>query len=97
MVAQVIRKTLDGASTAFTFSGTTTGGKVLDATSCRFLVKNFGSDPVYVDFADITAEADAIKIPGGTAQICMVEERGIQARVNTIYVKGTGEVEVQAL
>lgn len=49
------------------------------------------------DFADITAEADAIKIPGGTAQICMVEERGIQARVNTIYVKGTGEVEVQAL
>ena len=97
MNAKVIRKELDGTVEAFEFSGTSAGGKSLDTKSCRFLVKNFTENAIYVDFEEFEDEDDAIKIPANTAQVCLCQERGVQELTDTIYVLGTGEVEVQAL
>lgn len=67
-------------------------------TSKVWLVKNFSEGDVYVSFATPLVEEKSIKLPSGTGQFCEIDERsGSVGAVNTIYLKGTGEVEVQQL
>ena len=86
------RLALTGAKTAVQFE---------DTKCSKFLVKNFGSGDVYVSFAADTADADSIKIPKETGQICVdnefYEDKVTKHNFDTIYVKGTGEVEVQCI
>lgn len=90
MQQQVKRVTLEGAVMPVSF----------DYPSGRFLVKNFSSGDVYVSFESTVAPASSIKISAGYGQLCEINERGGadgQAKSKTIYLNGTGEVEVQAL
>lgn len=86
----VIRKTLTGASEAFTF----------EIKGHDFLVKNLSENDILVGFEAITTdnEATCYKIPTMTAQLIDADNYlryGIHTvKTDTIYVKGTGEVEV---
>lgn len=82
----------------------TLSGSVLPVTfqyySGKFLVKNFTSGDVYVSFEQTVNPSTSIKIATGYAQLCQINERGGaggQEKVNTIYLNGNGEVEVQQL
>lgn len=84
------RVTLTGEKQAVTF----------DEKGKEFLVKNFSEDPVYVSFELDATDDSSIKILPEMAQIC--SRNGFlfapdDVGVDTIYVKGTGEVEVQNL
>lgn len=66
----------------------------------QYLVKNYSGGDIYVSFEETVAEDMSIKISNGYAQICVINERdGLngQAKAKTIYISGTGEVEVQQL
>lgn len=68
--------------------------------SRNFLVKNFGSNAVYVSFESPVAQATAIKIEGGSYQYCSANvrvDRGMELDFDKIYVSGSGEVEVQQI
>lgn len=87
---KVLRKTLTGVSTEFSFN----------VTGLKFLVKNFSEGPVLVNFEPITAanEATSIKVPANVAQLIFTNEyQPNTKRARTLYVKGTGEVEVQVV
>mgnify|MGYP007133719522 CR=1 FL=1 len=88
MILKVQRKTLTGDSTAFTF----------DVVGQRFLVKNLSEGDCLVNFEPITDdnEDSSIKIPKDIGQIVLSNEYDGQG-TNTIYVKGTGDVEVQVV
>ena len=83
---KVIRKTLTGDSEDFTF----------DVLGLRFLVKNFSDEDILVNFDPITNEneSSSIKVPKQFSQLVLIDET-IPLGQNTLYVKGTGEVEVQ--
>ena len=66
----------------------------------QYLVKNYSGGDIYVSFEDTVSEDKSIKISKGYGQVCVINERdGLngQAKAKTIYLKGTGEVEVQQL
>lgn len=89
-VQQIQRVTLTGAEETVTFT----------AASARFLVKNFSSADVYVSFETPIDTDEAIKIPASMAQLCVANEAygaNNQKGFTTIYLSGTGEIEVQAL
>ena len=89
MTQQVQRITTSGI-TAVTFPN----------ASGKYLVKNFSSGDIYVSFEETVAPATSIKIASQMAQVCQINERGGavgQEKAFTIYVNGTGEVEVQQL
>lgn len=87
---KVIRKTLTGGWEPFTF----------DVKSKSFCVKNFTNAPIYVSFIDGDSLDESIKIREYMAEICYITSlynlAGSFFR-DTIYVKGTGEVEVEAI
>ena len=86
----VKRVTLGGSETAVKFY----------APSKCFLVKNFSSMEVYVAFESITESNinETIKIPSGMAQLCATDFYEIGAeKTDTIYLTGTGEIEVQEI
>jgi len=86
----VKRKQLTGDYTPFTFSQNCT----------HFLVKNFTSNPVYVSFEPNTPDDEAVKISSMMAESMAISfsgENNPKFAVDTIYVKGVGEVEVEAL
>ena len=87
---KVIRKTLTGAWEPFTF----------DVRSKSFFVKNFSESEIYVSFENNDEENESIKILPDMGEICFINAgytlNGIYF-VDTIYVKGTGEVEVEAI
>ena len=89
LTQQVQRVTLAGKATAVTFP----------YPSGKYLVKNFSSGDVYVSFESTVAPASSIKITSGYGQVCEINERGGAAgqKSKTIYINGTGEVEVQQL
>lgn len=70
----------------------------------RFAVKNFSDAPIYVSFEEDVDETTGLEIP---AQMCQVigENAYIRPRqymykdaaFNTVYIKGTGKVEVDML
>lgn len=68
--------------------------------SGKYLVKNFGSGAIFVSFEESVASATSIKIASGMAQVCLINERGDgngQPKQSSIWISGTGEVEVQQL
>ena len=79
----------------------TTYEEFLFTKNCgKFLVKNFSNDPIYVSCDNSVQDSEAIKIAGGSFQIVIANEYfggSDYYRTNKIYVKGTGEVEVQQL
>lgn len=90
MQQQVKRVTLEGAVMPVSF----------DYPSGRYIVKNFSSGDIYVSFESTVAPASSIRIVSGYGQVCEINERGGaegQEKSKTIYINGTGEVEVQQL
>lgn len=91
MLKQLVsRKTLTGNWEGFTFT----------KKSRYFLVKNLTEGDIFVSFENNDQEANSVKIKSGVAEEMSVTFDGIDKPdyyVNAIYVKGTGEVEVQAL
>ena len=90
MKQAVQRKTLAGGWTAFTFNH----------NCAHFLVKNFSNGVVYVSFENNDDEAESIKIMSLMAEVvavCFDGNNNPAFTVPTIYVKGSGEVEVEAL
>lgn len=95
MAEKVINKTLDGTEEEFEF----------DVRACKFLVKNNTESSIYVSFEPGIDEEHAIEITAEDGyQIVMKNEhkRLITYYIHgeaykKIYVKGTGDVSVQAL
>ena len=87
MKLNVLTKTLAGTKTSFVFG----------TKSNRYVVKNFTENAITVAFDDDATDADgSIKIPSGMGQY--VECQGTAPfGVDTVYVTGTGDVEVQQL
>ena len=85
---QVQRKTLEGASTAYTFT----------KEGIKFLVKNLSEEDCYVNYEAITNDnlANSILVPAQTAQIILTDEVNCDSTA-ILYVKGTGVVEVQVI
>ena len=82
----ILRKTLSGSWTEFAF----------DVPSNSFFVKNFTSAPIYVSFQNNDqTDASAKILPNMGEELCIT--RSSDNPVGSIYVSGTGEVEVQAL
>ena len=83
---EVIRKTLNGSSEAFSF----------DNYGAKFLVKNFSDNDCYVNFDEITLDNkdNSIKIASGMSEIILDNEFSPQG-YKIIYILGTGDVEVQ--
>lgn len=66
----------------------------------KFMVKNFTNGDIFVSFSEGATEDNSIKIPSGYYQLCVANEHGGSANAyntDTLYIKGTGEVEVQEL
>ncbi len=84
------RITLTGAITPVTFNH-----------KCgKWLVKNFSSADIYVSFESNLVESKAVRIASGHGQAIVINEYydwNDDLKSNTIYIKGTGEVEVQQL
>lgn len=90
MKLNIQRVTLSGSEYAFRF----------DNERVKYLVKNFTVGDIYVAFESGATQAESIKIPSMNGQVCCVmiaPPEPVLARTNTIYVTGTGEVEVQQL
>ena len=87
MKLNIVRKTLTGAKEPFAFS----------FKRSRFIVKNFSSGPALVSFDQAAEDSGSIKIPAGMGQVCYIVDDEGSVGVDTIYVKGTGEVEVQQI
>lgn len=89
MKQQVKRLTLTGNWTAFTFS----------KKSYSFFVKNFTENDIFVSFENNDQESESFKIKSGVGEEVFINEnaRRDEYLTDTIYVKGTGEVEVQQL
>lgn len=90
MKQQVQRKTLSGGITKFSF----------DHVCGEYLVKNFSDNDAYVSFEDNTGEDESIKIAPNSYQVVVVNYYlgGLESnKTKDLYVKGTGEVEVQQL
>ena len=84
----VLRQTLAGTSTEFEFS----------VKGRKFLVKNLSDADIYVNFEDITNDNEdtSILIPSKVAQVVLMNEIS-HFGFDKIYVKGTGDVEVQVV
>lgn len=71
------------------------------ARECRkYLVKNFTNSDIYVSYNSNLDETNSIKIAAGYAQVIVINENYAWSKEvlnKTIYIKGTGEVEVQQL
>lgn len=82
----VLKKTLSGQWTEFEF----------DVSSISFYVKNLTDSSIYVSFVNSDEQDQSIEIlPYMGEEIRITRREDIY--VNTIYVYGTGKVEVQAL
>lgn len=82
----VLRKTLANAWTEFAFQ----------VPSNSFFVKNFTSGAIYVSFVNNDDTDECFKILSNMGEeLCIT--RSSENPVTSIYVNGTGEVEVQAL
>ena len=90
MELNIERFTLTGVEHAFTF----------EEERVKYMVKNFTAGDIYVAFKSGATQAKSIKIPSMSGQVCcarIAPPEPVLARTNTIYVTGTGEVEVQQL
>ena len=83
MKLNIIRQTLSGSKQPFEF----------ELHKAEYIVKNFGSGDVYVSFDENATDDESIKIPTMMGQLCI----NVTNEDNIVYVKGTGEVEVQQI
>ena len=86
----VIRKTLEGDWTEFAF----------EKEGRFFFVKNFSDEDILVSFENGTDEEKCFKIKSGIGEELAVSFYPLDKedfKTNKIFVKGTGEVEVQSL
>ena len=89
MKQSVKRVTLTGAWQTITFTDKAT----------HYFVKNYTEGDIFVSFAANDSEDESFKITAGIGEELAISFDAIRGRyaVNTIYVKGTGEVEIQQL
>lgn len=90
MKQQVKRVTLTGGISKISF----------DHICGEYLVKNYSDNDMYVSFENNTSDDEAVKIPANTYQVVVINYYlgGIECyKTQDIYIKGTGEVEVQQL
>ena len=89
MKQQVKRVTLTGDWLEVTFTNKAT----------RYFVKNYTEGDIFVSFAANDNENESFKIKTGIGEDVAISYDGLRGRyeVNKIYVKGTGEVEIQQL
>lgn len=89
MKQQVKRVTLTGAWQEVTFTNKAT----------RYFVKNYSDADIFVSFAENDSEDESFKIKAGIGEDVAISYDSIRGRykVNKIYLKGTGEVEIQQL
>ena len=90
MKQKVIRKTLTGEWERFTF----------DERSRFFFVKNFTEGDIYVSMKEGCTEDESIKIKSGIGEEVAINYGGAEIelyKTDGVFVKGEGEVEVQAL
>lgn len=90
MKQQIKRITLEGEITEVEF----------DNICGKYLVKNFSDDDIFVSFDEEFTEENSTKIPAGFYQVVIANEwlGGLDAyKSKSIYINGTGEVEVQQL
>lgn len=84
MKLNVLSKTLAGSKVSFKF----------DSVSNKYIVKNFSENTAYVSFDEsASVKSGTVRIPAGMGQV--VESIGVGT--DTVYVNGTGDVEVQQL
>lgn len=86
----VKRITLTGSWEAVTFNNSSTS----------YLVKNFSGGNIFVSFEEDDEDDTSIKILQDDKEVVTVTPMIMQAlnyKLDTIYVKGTGEVEIQQL
>lgn len=86
MKQKVIRQTLTGSLTPFTF----------DVQACSFLVVNFSDNDAYVSFEDGVQDSECLKIPSKCSRPVFYNLHS-GYYTNTVYVNGTGEIEVQPI
>ena len=89
MTLCIRRETLAGTAQAFTF----------DKFRSDYLVKNFSEADIYVAFEQGAQQSRSIRIPSKYGQVCSCfnVEGTTGMTTTTVYVTGTGEVEVQQL
>lgn len=90
MKQQIQRVTLEGEITEVAF----------DNLCGKYLIKNFSDEPIYVSFDEEFTEANSTKIAAGFYQVVIANEwlGGLDVyKTKSIYINGTGEVEVQQL
>ena len=84
---KVQTKTVSGVE-AFVFSSVATS----------FLIKNFTDNDIFVSFEDNFTDSEAIRIGSNMGEeISSNINRSLAFETNTIFVKGSGSVEVQQL
>ena len=86
----VKRVTLAGGWTEITFNG----------QARYFFVKNYSDSDIYVSFEENDTEATSVKIASKMAEEVAPTFKytgRTELNASKIYIKGTGEVEVQAL
>ena len=90
MKQSVMRKTLTGSWTEYSFS----------KKARRYFVKNYTSGDIYVSFASNDSENESFKIKTGMGEEVAITYAPLvneDVYTDKIYVKGTGEVEVEQL
>lgn len=90
MKQSVKRLTLTGEWTEFVF----------DKNAKYYYVKNFTEDDIFVSFEENDQEDESFKIKSGVGEEVSISSYALEVPAyltNKIYVKGTGEVEVQQL
>ncbi|MCQ2308196.1 MAG: hypothetical protein MJ000_11655 [Bacteroidales bacterium] len=83
-----------------TLDGSVTGVRFEESRCGKWLVKNFGDEDIFVSFDESVDESESVKIASGCGQVIVENERlGFLSPFehDTIYILGTGEVEVQQL
>lgn len=90
MKQAIIRKTLTGDWEPFEFP----------KKSGSFFVKNFSNSSIFVSFENNDSDDASFKIPSMYGEEVSISKNGddsLPFARTTVYIKGTGEVEVQAL
>lgn len=71
-----------------------------DQKTKNYFVKNFTNADIYVSFEENDDEDTSFKIASGIGESLAIEQSALskeEFKTDTIYVKGTGEVEVQQM
>lgn len=65
-----------------------------DKAATKFIVKNFGANTIYATLVANDEDTKAVKIATGTNDVVYITKEG-GVPTKTIYLKGTGDVEVR--